>query len=67
MGQAAMQGLQGISGAVQNYYQNQMMAPLYANLARAGGSSYGGDIGRSYAAQQAGFASAPGMFGPYPS
>jgi hypothetical protein len=31
--QAAMQGLQGISGMAQNYYNNQMMAPIYARLA----------------------------------
>ena len=33
--QAAMQGLQGIGGMAQNYYNNQMMAPIFARLAGA--------------------------------
>jgi hypothetical protein len=37
--QAAMQGLQGIGNVAQNYYSNQMMAPMYARLAGGGGSS----------------------------
>jgi hypothetical protein len=35
---AAMQGLQGIGNVAQNYYSNQMMAPMYARLAGGGGS-----------------------------
>jgi len=36
---AAMQGLQGIGNVAQNYYSNQMMAPMYARLAGGGASS----------------------------
>lgn len=36
--QAAMQGLQGIGSMAQNYYNNQMLAPVFARMA-GGGSS----------------------------
>lgn len=36
---AAAQGLQGISGAVQGYYQNQMLAPIFARMALGGGTA----------------------------
>jgi hypothetical protein len=63
MGQAAMGATQGISNAVQGYYNNQFMN----NFMNRQSSYGGGDIGRSYAAQQAGFANNPGMYGPYPT
>jgi hypothetical protein len=37
--QAAMQGFQGIGNVAQNYYSNQMLAPVYARMAGGGSPS----------------------------